>query len=360
MRFVHIADMHFDSPFTNLSDKEGLGDIRRLEQRKALKKIIEYIKKENIELLFISGDLYEQNYIRRSTIEYINNLFSEIHNTRIFISPGNHDPYIKNSYYNNFEWSKNVKIFNSKIEKVELDNVDIYGYGFDEFYCIDCGIENLQIENKDKLNILIMHGTIDGASIEEKQYNSIGKRKLQEKGFDYVAMGHIHKLDYNTENNQRIAYPGSTVSLGFDELGAHGMLVGNIDKSMINLEFVPIDSIEFKEIYIDCTEIISEEELIEKINEINFEENGLYKIILNGKRNFEINPKDLYKLNLNDKIIKIKNKTKPNYNLEKISEENTLRGLFAKEMLEKIKVIKNEEEKEIIEMAIEVGLEALE
>ena len=28
MKFVHIADMHFDSPFVNLSNKENLGEIR--------------------------------------------------------------------------------------------------------------------------------------------------------------------------------------------------------------------------------------------------------------------------------------------------------------------------------------------
>ena len=42
MKFIHIADMHFDSPFVNLSDKDGLGDFRRLEQRKTFKKVIEY------------------------------------------------------------------------------------------------------------------------------------------------------------------------------------------------------------------------------------------------------------------------------------------------------------------------------
>ena len=47
MKFVHIADMHFDSPFVNLSDKNILGDLRRLQQRKVFKKVIEYIK-ENI------------------------------------------------------------------------------------------------------------------------------------------------------------------------------------------------------------------------------------------------------------------------------------------------------------------------
>ena len=119
MKFVHIADMHLDNAFFNLSDKDIMGDLRRLEQRKILKKIIEYIKENNVEYLFISGDLYEHKYIKQSSIEYLNNLFKEITNTKIFIAAGNHDPRVKNSYYNKFDWNENVKIFNSYIEKIE-------------------------------------------------------------------------------------------------------------------------------------------------------------------------------------------------------------------------------------------------
>ena len=265
MKFVHIADMHFDSPFVNLSDKEGLGDLRRLQQRKVLKKAIEYIKENNIKYLFISGDLYEQKYIKKSTIEYINNLFKEIPETKIFISPGNHDPYTKNSYYNKFYWSENVKIFTSKIERIECEDINIYGYGFDDFYCKDSGIENINLDNKDKLNILVIHGTLDGGTIENSEYNPLSSRILKEKGFDYVALGHIHKLDYNREKNQNIVYPGSTASLGFDELGEHGMIVGEIEKEKINLDFIPLDETEFKLYDLDVTDIISKEELIEKI-----------------------------------------------------------------------------------------------
>ena len=150
MKFVHIADMHFDGPFINLSDKEGLGDLRRLEQRKVFKKVIEYIKENNIKYLFISGDLYEHKYIKKSTIEYINNLFKEIPDTKIFISPGNHDPIIKNSYYNQFNWNFNVKIFNEKVEKIETEDANIYGVGFNDFYCTSCKIEDIKIDNKEK------------------------------------------------------------------------------------------------------------------------------------------------------------------------------------------------------------------
>ena len=356
MKFVHIADMHFDSPFVNLSDKNILGDLRRLQQRKVFKKVIEYCKENEVEYLFISGDLYEHKYVKLSTIEYINQLFKEIPRVQVIIAPGNHDPYIKNSYYNKFNWNENVKIFEPKIETIEKEEIVIHGYGFDDFYCTNCGIEEYEIEDTNKINILVMHGTIDGASIEEKQYNSITKKLLQEKKFDYVAMGHIHKPEYNTN----IAYPGSTISLGFDELGAHGMLVGEIEKNNLKLEFIPLDEEEFKEIDLEVNDIVSKEELIEKINQLAIKDNEYSKIILRGNRNFEINPYDIMKYIENERIIKIKNHTKIAYDLEKMANENTLKGLFIKEMLEKLKQDLSEEEKEMIEKAIEIGLEALE
>lgn len=358
MKFAHIADMHFDSPFIKLSDKDILGDLRRLEQRKTFKKAIEYIKQNNIEYLFISGDLYEHKYVKLSTIQYINNLFQEIPNTKIFISPGNHDPNIKNSYYQKFNCNKNVKIFSSKFEKVENDEINIYGYGFDDFYCTNCGIENLQIDNQNKINILVLHATLDGASIEEKQYNSISRKVLQEKQFDYIALGHIHKK----EDQTNIVYPGSTISLGFDELGEHGMIVGELQKGKLKTEFIPLDNEQFKEIELDITQTISKEELIEKINNLKIQKNEYIKIILIGNRNFEINKYEILKYMESERIIKIKDKTKIPYDLSKIANENTLKGLFATEMLEKLNQLKPDElqEKEIIEKAIEIGLEALE
>ena len=53
-----------------------------------------------------------------------------------------------------------------------------------------------------------------------------------------------------------------------------------------------------------------------------------------------------------------RSKTKPNYNIEEIAKENSLRGLFAKEILEEIK--KENYNNEIIENALEIGMEILE
>lgn len=354
MKFVHIADMHFDIPFTNLS-KKGLSDERRLEQRKILKKIIEYIKQNQIEYLFICGDLYEQEYIKASTIEYINNLFCQIPETQIYITPGNHDPYIKNSYYNQYNWSQNVYIFNQNLQKISNGNINIYGYGFNNFYMKSNNINKIEELEKEKINILLTHADLDGAN-QEEQYNPIAKKELKQLNFDYVALGHIHKPSYQEENNQNIIYSGSTIAMGFDEIGKHGMIVGEItNNKKLKIEFIQIDEKEFVEKNIQIDEILSKEELIEKINQIELENNKYYKIILQGKRNFEINSYEIEK-NINNKIIKIKDETKLKIALDQIAKQNNLKGIFVKNMLKKIELAKEEEKEQIIK-AIEIGLE---
>ena len=159
------------------------------------------------------------------------------------------------------------------------------------------------------------------------------------------------------EEKTNIVYPGSTISLGFDELGKHGMVVGNLEKGKLNLEFITLDEKEFKEQEVDVSEIQTIEELAEKINELELEQNNLYKIILIGNRNFEINVYKIYKLVETKNIIKIKDKTKINYNLEEIANDSTLKGIFAKEMLGKLK--DENIDKETIEKAIEIGMNSL-
>jgi len=378
MRFIHMADMHFDTPFTVLNSKAGLGEKRRIEQREVFRKVIEYIKQENIEFLFIAGDLYEHNYIRKTTIEYINNLFKEIPKTKIFISPGNHDPLLKNSYYNTFSWSENVYIFNSQIKKYEFNDICIYGFGFEDFYCNYSEIEKIKIENPNKINILITHGSIDASQKIELQYNPIKEKDLKNLEFDYVALGHIHKKEIFNKN---IVYPGSIISFGFDELGEHGILDveliknNNKNKLKINSEnnseinnkkieknsennliinFIKLDERIFEEKILNISEINSEEELIENITKMVLEDNEMYKIVLEGQRRFEINTKRICKLAQRENIIKIKNKTDLKYELDKLAKEKSLKGLFVQEMLERL----NEGDTQC-NKALEIGLEAL-
>ncbi len=84
----------------------------------------------------------------------------------------------------------------------------------------------------------------------------------------------------------------------------------------------------------NITELNDLEQLIEKLNELLLDENKFYKIILVGKRKFEIDILELMKLITRENIIKIKNKTQPDYEIEKMTNETTLKGIFIKQLLE--------------------------
>ncbi len=127
------------------------------------------------------------------------------------------------------------------------------------------------------------------------------------------------------------------------------------EKNKIKINFIKLDNRIFEEINLDISEINSEEELIEKINSIKLEENNLYKIILTGIKNIEINKNEINKLIEKNNIIKIKDKTEIKYNLNELSKQKNLKGIFIKKILEKEDL--NEEE---LKMAIEIGLKAFE
>lgn len=357
MKFVHIADMHFDAPFTSLNSKKDLSEKRRLEQRNVFRKVIEYIEKENVEYLFISGDLYEHKYIRKSTIEYIDELFRKIPNTKIFISPGNHDPYVKDSFYDTFEFSDNVFVFrNSRVEKYEDENVNIFGIAFTDFYMNSSPLESLKLPGSNKPNILVAHVDLNGSNdIYGFSYNPILESKLATLGFDYCAIGHIHKN--NTDNPYKIYYPGSTIALGFDEPGKHGMIVGDITKNSLKMNFVSLDDKEFVELNMIMDEISSKEKLIEEIKKLELKENYFYKIGLIGKRNFEINPREIFRLVDIDNVLKISDYTKPNIDIQEIANQNNLKGYFVRELLDRYeRELCTEEE---FQKALEIGLSTM-
>lgn len=138
------------------------------------------------------------------------------------------------------------------------------------------------------------------------------------------------------------------------------MIYGEIDENTkkLKLEFIPVDDKEFAEKEINISEISSIEELLEKINNEEYDENKYFKIILVGNKKIEININEILKNILQKNIIKIKDKTKLEVDLENISKQQNLKGFFVKNLLEKIE--EEPENKEKIYKAIEIGLMAFE
>ena len=115
-----------------------------------------------------------------------------------------------------------------------------------------------------------------------------------------------------------------------------------------------MDETEFAEIEQNVENFNSKEDLIEYINEKNYDKDKLYKIILIGKRKFNINCREILNLISVKNVLKIKDLTKLEINLNELKNENTLKGLFVKEALSRLD--EGIYSKEEIEKAIEIGL----
>ena len=94
---------------------------------------------------------------------------------------------------------------------------------------------------------------------------------------------------------------------------------------------------------------------MEMINNLNLEEKNLYKVILEGNTNAKFNIKEIIKLISKENILKIKDASKTKYDINKIVEQDNLKGIFIQELLSK-KEYSNEE----IENAIKIGLQLFE
>lgn len=336
MKFIHIADVHFDMPMISLKKNRDYIKKRRIEQKQAFRDVIQLAKKEKVDALFIAGDLFEQNFVERGTIEYIISNLQLIPEVNIFIIPGNHDPFIKDSPYATFEWPENVTIFKSEYGMISLADADIYGVGFESYEMDNEEIRNIKIEDESKINILVTHGTLNGAA---HKYNDIKLKDLEK--FDYVALGHIHEKKVD---NSRIIYPGSLVSCGFDEMGEHGFVKGEITKDDCKIEFVCSNAKEFKRIEFDLSEYTNFHDIIEALS---LDDKSYYKIIFKGSRNFNISEL-VEALSLLDKsICEIKDKTRVPYDFETIKKEENLKGVFTRKILEEVEKMSDDEKTEM-------------
>ncbi|MEG2668938.1 MAG: DNA repair exonuclease [Oscillospiraceae bacterium] len=360
-RIIHTGDIHFDTPFTSRLNRKD-AELRRSEIKATFGKIIS--KANDADLLLIAGDLFDGGTVSADTINFLKRKFSEIPNTRIFISAGNHDPYTPNSIYESVDFGKNVHVFGTELEYVDIAELKTRVHGI-SFKTEHCGAMFKKFETADDMvNILLIHGDVSPI-LENSQYNPITKAELSASKMDYVALGHIHKYSgIQMAENVAWAYCGIPEGRGFDEDGGRGIIEGNIEKSNVNLEFFEICHRRYFNLEVDISEAkdelhISEiiKESMKKVGSVN----DLYKIILKGEIDQDLTiDNDFITKNLSNDafFVEISDCTESSYNYMEVASENSLQGRFVNSMLDTIAKLDGDE-KEIAKMALEYGVKAM-
>ena len=358
--FVHTADIHLDTPFTARFTPDQ-ASLRRKEVMQTFQRICEAAKQSD--LFFISGDLFDGRFVSSQTVAFLKRCFAQMPDTRVFIAAGNHDPLTKDSVYLAEKWGKNVHIFGTEMEYMDIPELQtrIHGCSFQETYQENTLLSALPLK-ADWANLLVMHGEIVSAG-GESTYNPIEKQALMTSGVDYAALGHIHLYQgIERQGTVYYAYPGIPEGRGFDETGEKGFLSGEVEKGSLHAEWNPISSRKFLCKELDVSDCVDGLMLLSQLETI-IEEDGSehsYRLILTGEAEADLIETEVLRKQLQTKAfyVELKDHTKPKYKIEDLASEPGLRGAFVAAMLKEIDNLPPEE-KNIGEAALYIGLSAM-
>lgn len=363
IKILHTADLHIGASESFLG---GNADLRRFETLITFEKIIDIAKEKDIQVLVIAGDLFDSNNIEE---RFINAVFDKISTApfKVIFSAGNHDPLDSLSPFLNRELPENLYVLGIKDECITFDdiNLHVYGRSFESAALKGEELFTINPNNDSYINLMVQHGELK--SDLNSGYNAITPRFVKNSKMDYIALGHIHKRsDIGRIDNTFFAYCGCPEGQGFDELDEKGVYIGEIGHGVCELEFVPVSKRQHIHYKADISELNESNEIVDFILKTLCNEYGdsykdnLYKIELIGS----ISPDtELYIAEIQSRLsnelyfVKVKDNTEISVDLDELSKEVSLKGIFVKKMLEKC-ALADQEQKPLYQKALQLGLRA--
>lgn len=350
MKFIHIADVHLGA----VPDSgKPWGVSREKEIWESFHNIINICNEQKADLLLIAGDLFHrQPQIRE--LKEINYYFSKLTTAQVVLMAGNHDYIGARSGYTGFPWDERVHMFyQDTIETIEFPeiNTDIYGLSYHKRDITEPLYDLVRPIKNNRFHILLAHGGDD-------KDIPINRKKLFESGFDYIALGHIHKPEII---NKRMAYSGSLEPIDKNEIGERGYILGEINRDELGniqttIRFVSQSIRQYINLNLDVNPSTTNASLIDQAKE-KMEYYGtkhIYELNLKGIRDESIHfDKEALK-NIGN-VVEVTDQTVPDYDFDVLYRENAdnLIGMFIK------KIGEENAEDEVARKALYYGMEAL-
>jgi len=221
-RFVHTADIHLDSPLRSLSlrnrDLAGMiGD----STRQALIGIVDLCLEEQVDALIIAGDLYDGEQTSMKTARFLATQLARLSQAGIAVYKirGNHDALSKITQ--ELVLPEGVKVFGGKAEIVTQSvsglDIAIHGLSFAKPQAPESLLPKYRAPEAGSVNIGIMHTSLGGAPGHDL-YAPTSAADLHATGFDYWALGHIHKRSAHA-GAKTVIMPGMPQGRDINEAG---------------------------------------------------------------------------------------------------------------------------------------------
>lgn len=345
MRFMHIADVHLgaapDHGYLWAKD-------RGRELWESFRRCIQDANEKKVDLLLIAGDLFHRQP-ELQELKEVNYLFSTLEKTIVVLIAGNHDYLKPSSPYINFLWNENVIcLFSPECERVKLPELrmEVYGLSYHRQEITEPLYDDLEAEKSDYFKILLAHGG-------DAEHIPMNKDRLLSAGFDYIALGHIHKPQVYIRN--LAMYAGALEPIDCNDPGPHGYIIGEVHRKKVKLSFVEASTRQY------CREDVEVEErdtvfsVREKIAAMVRKRGpqNMYRITLTGQRHPRFRP-DIREYLKCGRILEIVDKTVPAFHLEEL-----LRQYKGQLIGDYIESFGDEPRGLIEEKALAYGLEAL-
>lgn len=235
MKFLHLADLHLGKRYNELS----LID----DQKYVLGKVLEIAAAQKCDGVLIAGDVYDKSVPSAEAVELFDWFLNGLADLKVqtFIISGNHDSPERLAFGSKFMGAGGVHIapvYDGKLSPVRLsDNfgeVNIYMLPFIKPATVRRFFEGREIDGYNAAvkaalgaveldggarNILIAHQFVTGsesAGSEEVVVGDVGNVDASIfNGFDYVALGHVHRAQ--NFSGGRVRYSGTPLKYSLSE-----------------------------------------------------------------------------------------------------------------------------------------------
>ncbi len=386
IKFLQISDLHLDRSFSGgrLKLPYEKAQQRQSELREALQRAVELAKEQNVEVILIVGDLWEEELLAPDTVPFVIDVLSSA-NVPVVIAPGNHDYYSIGSHYgeefvaSRFDkWPPNIYIFRN-YEWKHISIPELSGVIFSGLACGPKGViherllkDPLDVPEAD-IRICLLHGSRDTNIPPGKDITlPFNDAELLAQPFDYVALGHYHSSSVITDSNGNIraAYSGSTCALSVSDSGEHGVYIGIVQSGGVkqtDFKFQKIDKRSIHELSVDISSLAHtqavEQRIIKRLSEANVQTEDIAIVRLEGTY-----PHGNH-IPISDKIREAcfhlevdMSAVRPEWNLDDSGDSNTTEASFRKQLkvlIEKATTEGNNKQISLYTNALFYGLDAL-
>lgn len=251
MRILVTADVH-------LTDEHQ-------ERRDALEEVVGLANRKDADYLLIAGDMFDRGVDVETVKTDIRDLFSD-NGFQSYVIPGNHD---EAAFRDEDYFGDDIEVLSSQpFEQVDLNGVNLLAVPFIEGEFRDLIEELSRARKEDRLNILMLHGTLSSTTGhvfgEESRYLPFTPEDLLETGIEYVFAGHFHSLPTKRtfgDGDCVFAYPGSPVSITKRETKRRGVWLFDTDEE--ELRGLKVDSFHYLREKLDLSPGEAEDKLVE-------------------------------------------------------------------------------------------------